>query len=301
MKATEATIKLGIEFCDWGRIGDRYIHPFGRLRAERQRRAVLPFLAAPSRTRRFLPLDEYSLGIMLAEAGRFMQSRNRSFACRIDVSLRLSVRCHRYARFLRQYSEANGVVRTEGQVVEVNHNSATGFVESVKLDRGDTVRPNCSWIVRDFAACSSNSSSRPATRTGASGCPAIGPWRFPAKHGVRCSRSRAPPHARPAGNGGFRCSIGSATAMCTAAISFPTMKQRSPCSSISRAPRSQPLTCSSSRPGAAGFPGTRIVVAIGLSSGFLEPLESTSIHLIQEGITDSSSVPRQGFRSIGRR
>ena len=96
MKATEATIKLGIEFCDWGRIGSRYIHPFGDYGPQRQRRAVLPVLAADrvSSGDYDSALDEYSLGHHPRKMGRFMNSRVRTVRdSRVHVPLRVSVRC----------------------------------------------------------------------------------------------------------------------------------------------------------------------------------------------------------------
>jgi tryptophan halogenase len=115
MKATEATIKLGIEFCDWGRIGDRYIHPFGDFGPNVN---GVPFYQFWLRLRELgdtSRLDDYSLGVMLAEMGRFMTPG--ADPSRVESTFRYAYQfdATRYARFLRKYSEDNGVVRTEAR------------------------------------------------------------------------------------------------------------------------------------------------------------------------------------------
>ena len=139
MKSTEATFKLGIEFCDWGRIGDRYIHPFGDFGPTVNE---IPFyqywlrLQGLGDTSR---LDDYSFPIIAAENCRFRHpspdltkiESTFGYAYQFDASL--------YARFLRRYSEANGVVRTEGKIVDSTLDGETGFVETVTLDSGAVI------------------------------------------------------------------------------------------------------------------------------------------------------------------
>ena len=286
MKATEATFKLGIEFVDWGRLGDRYIHPFGDFGPVVN---GIPFyhfwLRARSlgdRTR----LSEYSFPIMMAEMGRFRHpdadlSRLEStfgYAYQFDAS--------RYARFLRAYSEANGVVRTEGKVVDTRQQAETGFVESVTLDRGETIAADlfvdCTgfrgllieqtlktgyddwsrWLPCNRAVaipCETKGELTPFTRATAreSGWQ----WRIPLQHRV--------------GNGHVYCSDFITDDDATKVL----------LDNLEGAPLASPNKLRFVTGRRRRF-WHKNVVAIGLAAGFLEPLESTSIHLIQEGITE---------------
>lgn len=298
MKATEATFKLGIEFRDWGKIGDRYIHPFGDYGPVVN---GMPFYHYWLRLKSLgdqTRLDEYSYPIIAAEQNRFQHpspdlssvESTFGYAYQFDASL--------YARFLRRYSEAHGVVRTEGKVVETILNPETGHVESVKLDDGTVASADlfvdCSgfrgvlieqalqsgyddwsrWLPcnRAIAVPTENSGPLgPYTRTMArhSGWQ----WRIPLQHRT--------------GNGIVYCSdfisnedaerllldnLDAPTIADTRQLYFTTGRRRS-------------------------F-WNRNVVAIGLSAGFLEPLESTSIHLIQDGITELLQLfPDKSFRA----
>jgi tryptophan 7-halogenase len=286
MKATEATIKLGIEFCDWGRIGDRYIHPFGDYGPNVNGVPFYQFwlrLRALGDTTR---LDEYSLAIMLAEMGRF--TIPATDLSRVESTFRYAYQMDatRYARFLRRYSENNGVVRTEGKVVDATRNAATGFVESVRLDRGESVSADlfvdCSgfrglliekqletgyedwsqWLPCNRAVaipCETRGPLMPFTR--ATARKAGWQWRIPLQHRV--------------GNGHVYCSDfisdDEATEFLLANLEGP--------------PLASPNQLHF-KTGRRRLFWNKNVVAIGLAAGFLEPLESTSIHLIQEGITE---------------
>ncbi len=297
MKATEATFKLGIEFRDWGRIGDRYIHPFGDYGPVVN---GLPFYHYWLRLRSLgdaSRLDEYSYPIMAAQSARFRHpspdlSRIEStfgYAYQFDASL--------YALFLRRYSEANGVARIEGKVVDTTLNAQTGFVESVKLNDGSSVGADlfvdCSgfrgllieqalktgyedwsrWLPCNRAIavpCETRGPLEPFTR--ATARPAGWQWRIPLQHRV--------------GNGHVYCSDfisdGEAERILLDNLEGPPIAE----------PRQLFFTTGRRRQ----F-WNRNVVAIGLSAGFLEPLESTSIHLIQDGITELLQLfPDKNFR-----
>ncbi len=286
MKETEATFKLGIEFCNWGRIGDRYLHPFGDFGPNVNGVPFYHFwlrLRALGDTSR---LDEYSLPVMLAESTRF-KFPDTDYS-KIESTFRYAYQLDagRYARFLRAYSERNGVVRTEGKVVETTLHPETGFVESVKLDRGEVVRADlfvdCSgfrgvlieqalkagyedwscWLPSNSAmavACEGRGPLTPFTRATArkSGWQ----WRIPLQHRV--------------GNGFVYCN------------DFVSDDEVAEVllSNLEGPPLTTPKQLRF-KTGRRRYFWYKNVVAIGLSGGFLEPLESTSIHLIQEGITE---------------
>jgi tryptophan halogenase len=297
MRATEATFKLGIEFCDWGRIGDRYIHPFGDFGPTVNE---LPFyhywLRLKSRGDGSR-LDEYSFPIMAAENGRFRHpspdltkiESTFGYAYQFDASL--------YARFLRRYSEANGVVRTEGKIVGTNLDPETGFVASVTLDSGEVVGADLFIDCSGFrgllieqaleAGYDDWSNWLPCNRAIAVPCETRGPltpftrstartagwqWRIPLQHRV--------------GNGHVYCSDfisdEEAESQLLGNLEGPILAD----------PKKLFFTTGRRR----SF-WNRNVVAIGLSAGFLEPLESTSIHLIQDGITELLTLfPDKSFR-----
>src|SRR5688572_1854797 len=141
VRAVRGTFKLGIQFVDWGRIGDRYVHGFGTIGHEYR---SLPFHQYWAKLRlqgKAHALDDYSLNTAAAPAGKFMSGATDvppgsplaqvAYAYHFDAGL--------YAQFLRRYAEARGVQRIEGEVVDVSLRGTDGFIESVALKSGARV------------------------------------------------------------------------------------------------------------------------------------------------------------------
>jgi tryptophan halogenase len=286
MKETEATFKLGIEFCDWGRPGDRYIHPFGDYG-----RPIdgLPFYQAWLRLRQLgetARIDDYAYPIIAAERARFQRPDGGPDSMATSFGYAYQFDSSRYAQFLRRYAEGNGVIRTEGKVAATQCDPENGFVRSLTLDNGKTATADlfvdCSGfrgvLIEQVLGTGYDDWSHwlPCNRAVAVPCEARGPltpltrttareagwqWRIPLQHRV--------------GNGQVYCSSflsdDEATTQLMANLEGPALA----------APKQLFFTTGRRRK----F-WNRNVVAIGLSAGFLEPLESTSIHLIQEGITE---------------
>lgn len=284
MARTRATFKLGIEFCNWGRIGDSYIHPFGAFGDSIGGTAFHHHWARLHRAGLAQPIEAYSLPVAAARAGRFAHpspdpeafESTYSYAYQFDAGL--------YAAFLRDYAEARGVRRIEGRIDQVSRQGETGFVEAVTLANGTRLEADlfidCSgfrglliegalaagyedwshWLPCDRAValpCAANGPLTPYTRATAREAGWI--WRIPLQHRV--------------GNGHVYCSSYTDDEAALAALTGQL--------------ESEPLA----KPNFLRFTtGKRRrqwshnVVAIGLSAGFLEPLESTSIHLIQLAI-----------------
>ena len=285
VRRTCATFKLGIEFVDWGRIGERYIHPFGSYGQEMEGLHFHQFWYRQAQMGGALPLDRYSIGVGAARAGKFQRPDHSrpgsplagiSYAFQFDAAL--------YARYLRERAEAAGVERIEGRIVDVALNGANGHVDHVLLEDGRKVAGDlfidCSgfrglliegalkagyddwseWLPCDRAVarpCARIGDPTPYTRATAT---SVG-WRW-----------RIPLQSRT-GNGHVYCSDyiddDAALAMLDASLDGEPLA----------GPNFLRFTA-----GVRRKAWDRNVVALGLASGFLEPLESTSIHLIQSGI-----------------
>jgi len=284
MARTQATFKLGIEFCNWGRKGDAYIHPFGAFGEDL---AGVPFhqhWVRAHRSGRAGPIGDWSLPILAARAGRFAHPdedpasplSTYSYAYQFDATL--------YAAYLRSFAEARDVVRSEGRVVDVALNGESGFVESVTMQNGERVEADLFVDCSGFrgllieqaleAGYESWAHWLPCDRAWAVPCPTAGPltpytratahaagwfWRIPLQHRV--------------GNGhvyasAFTSDEGARDALLDQLEAEPAAE-----------PRQLRFV-----PGKRRKQWSKNVVSIGLASGFLEPLESTSIHLIQLAI-----------------
>ncbi len=284
---SKASFKLGIEFVNWGADGERYIHGFGKI--GRDMLWLHPhqlWLAAKARVpEKVLSFDHYSINCVACHKNKFAfpDTRNRNspvadmeYAYHFDASL--------FARYLRSECETRGVKRVEGRINEVIQNPETGFVEKVRLTDGREVEGDlfvdCSgmralligdalgigydnwnkWLLCDRAQavpCASVSPITPYTRSTAK--KAGWQWRIPLQHRI--------------GNGYV--------------YSSDLISDEEVAESLLRDLDGEAMA----DPRPVRFaPGRRLksweknVIAIGLSSGFLEPLESTSIHLIQTGI-----------------
>ena len=129
VRMTQATFKLGIEFVNWGRVGERYIHPFGPYGTNMEGLHFHHFWLRYAQSGKAPPIDDYNLQILAARAGKFQRPEPNlpgsplqtiSYAFHFDASL--------YARFLRDYATSRGVVRTEGKITRVQQHAETGKV-----------------------------------------------------------------------------------------------------------------------------------------------------------------------------
>jgi tryptophan halogenase len=299
LRETQGTFKLGIEFVDWTFLGDRYMHGFGRFRQDIQ---LTTFEQVWQKMRRLGRADElaaYSITKAAAYAGRFDRPHfdlpdsplaDIAYAFHFDASL--------YARYLRRYAEKRGVKRIEGRVVQVVRHPETGDLATLVLASGERVDGeffvDCSgfrgrlieeefkagyddwthWLPCDRAVAVPCASTRPLLPYTRSTARSAGwQWRIPLQHRI--------------GNGyvfsSRHVSEDEATATLLANLDGEALAS----------PRLLKFVT-----GVRRRAWHRNCVAIGLSSGFLEPLESTSIHLIQSSIARllnffPSSVPSE--------
>lgn len=299
LRETQGTFKLGIEFVDWGRIGDRYIHPFGVFGAPMN---AIPFHQYWLKLRqlgRAADLQEFSLACLAAPEGKFTRPVDLPKSPLAQIAYAYQFDANLYARYLRNYAEARGVQRTEGKITDVQLRPDDGFVKSVTLESGESLEADlfidCSGfrglLIEEALATGYEDWSHllPCDRAIAIPSRSVGPplpytrataqragwqWRIPLQHRV--------------GNGHVYCSeyLSDDEAR---SILLENMDGES-----------------IADPRLLKFNGGRRkkfwnknVVAIGLSSGFLEPLESTSIYLIQSAISKLIGLfPSRNFDQI---
>jgi tryptophan 7-halogenase len=296
VRATQGSFKLGIEFADWLEPGHRYIHAFGQVGRPL---GLIPFYQYWLRHHQqggASSLWDHAPSALAAATNRFARLQETPGALPSGVAYAYHFDAGLYARFLRKFAEARGVVRTEGQVVDVELATETGFVDSIKLASGETVGGDlfidCSgfrgllieqalgsgyddwsnYLPCDRALAVPCASSRPLTPyTRSTALEAGWQWRIPLQHRT--------------GNGYVYCSdfVGDADATETLLSNLD--------GDALAEPRQLRFVTGKRRQ-----VWKKNVVALGLSSGFLEPLESTSIHLIQSGIAKLLNFfPTAGF------
>jgi tryptophan halogenase len=285
VQRTNATFKLGIEFVNWGRIGDRYIHPFGVYGQEMEGLHFHHFWLRHARSQEARPLDDYSIGVLAARAAKFQRpdlARKESplstiaYAFQFDASL--------YAAFLRQLSESRGVQRIEGRITSVDQHGETGHVEAVRLESGERMAGDLFIDCSGFrgllieqtlqSGFEDWSAYLPCDRAVARACRKVGdPLPLTRSTAKQAGWQWRIPLQSRTGNGHVYCSE-----YLSDEAALESLNQ-----DLDGEPLSEPNFLRF-RAGVRRKPWIKNVVSLGLASGFLEPLESTSIHLVQSGI-----------------
>jgi tryptophan 7-halogenase len=285
MRRTQATFKLGIEFVDWWREGHSYMHGFGRFGQDLGTVTFDQYWQKLYQQGRAPDLERYSINRMASQHAKFMRAATNMtnsplgeivHAFHFDAGL--------YAKYLRTVAEAAGVLRTEGKIVDVRQRPEDGFIDAIVLANGESIGGDlfidCSgfcgllieqalhtgyddwthWLPCDRAVavpCESAGELLPYTR--ATARRAGWQWRIPLQHRT--------------GNGHVYCSRymseDEATAILLANLDGRPIAEPRPLRFVTGKRRKL---------------WNKNCVAVGLASGFMEPLESTSIHLIQSTI-----------------
>ncbi len=285
VRETNASFKLGIEFVDWGKRDHRYFHPFGTHGRNFDYVPLHQYWLRAREQGETAPIDDWSMAWNIARQGRFARPipdarsvlSTYEYAYHFDAGL--------YARYLRGYAEDKGVTRVEGKIGDVSLNGESGFVESVTMEDGRTFGADlfidCSgfrglliegalktgyedwthWLPCDRAVampCENAGEPTPYTRSTAR--EAGWQWRIPLQHRT--------------GNGYVYCSQflddDKAAELLASRLDGKALGDPRPLRFVT---------------GRRKQHWVKNVIAVGLSSGFLEPLESTSIHLIQANIS----------------
>jgi tryptophan 7-halogenase len=296
IRATQASFKLGIEFVDWTRLGHAYMHPFGFYGVQMSGIYFHHFWLRHHSQGGTIPYDAFCSNIIAARAGKFGRAPANdrlpvpalAYAYHFDAGL--------YAAYLRKFSEALGVIRHEGRIVDVQLRGEDGFIESIKLADGRIIAGDlfidCSgfrgllieqtlksgyedwseYLPCDRAMavpCERIAATTPYTRSTAR--EAGWQWRIPLQHRT--------------GNGYVYCSEflsdDEAASLLSARLDGKALNTPRPLRFVTgRRKEIWKKNC----------------VALGLASGFLEPLESTSIHLVLASIARLLFMfPGEGF------
>lgn len=285
IRATQASFKLGIEFVNWGRLGDRYIHTFGDAGLNLANLHFHHYWLRARAEGSAASLWDYSLHHKVAYANKFGRLDRIGNSSMTGLAYAFHFDAGLYASFLRKFAEAGGVTRIEGKIEKVSLDGGSGFIKSVSIDRGDMIEGDlfidCSgfrglligealgvgyrdwskWLPCNRAlavACERADPLLPYTRSTARD--AGWQWRIPLQHRT--------------GNGHVFCD------------SFTTEEaaQRTLVDNLDGKMIGEPRPLSFTTGRRETF-WHKNCVSIGLASGFLEPLESTSIHLIQSNIS----------------
>jgi tryptophan halogenase len=283
VRATQATFKLAIEFRDWHALGDRFLHPFGFYGVGVDQSLFQAYWLGARARGEATPLEEWSMSGQAARLGRFGRPApplspalsQLSYAYHFDASL--------YARYLRAYAEGRGVRRVEGRIVDAVLDER-GRIDSLRLADGGVIGGDffidCSgfnslllartlktefldwshWLPCDRAAavqCERTDELSPYTRSTAR--EAGWQWRIPLQHRI--------------GNGYVYCSgdVSDDEAQTRLLEHLEGEAIGAPRLLRFKAGRRKEVWAAN-------------CLGLGLAAGFLEPLESTSIHFVQTGL-----------------
>lgn len=283
MLKTQATFKLGIQFVNWACVGGAYFHGFGDIGKDINALRFYQYWLKLSQQGLVGDLDDYKITSVAAAHGKFMRPIDRPNSPLSEIVYAFHFDAVLYARYLREYSESLGVNRIEGKVVSTRLRD-TGFIDAVILDSGMSITADlfidCSgfrgllieealktgyddwshWLPCDRAwAVATENINDPLPYTRATAHSAGWQWRIPLQHRtgnghVFSSRFMSEDEAR--------------------SILLANIEGR-----LRGEPRLLKFTT-----GKRKKVWNKNCIAIGLASGFMEPLESTSIYLVQSAL-----------------
>ena len=285
LKATNGTFKLGIEFSDWGKLGDKYFHPFGNHGADMNGIDFHQYWLHTKQAGNTQSFEEYSMCSVAAKSMKFALPNDNPQSLLSQIGYAYHFDATAYALFLRNYAEKRGVIRIEGRIEQVLLNEKTENNSTLVMQNNERVEGDfffdCTgfkskllgqtlgvsfhdwskWLPCNSAqAVASERQGELLPYTKSIAKAAGWQWRIPTQHRT--------------GNGHIYSTDfmddQQATDILMQGLDAPALSD----------PRTIKFTT-----GCRDKFWHKNCVAIGLASGFLEPLESTSIFLIQQGIS----------------
>ncbi|MEQ1726234.1 MAG: tryptophan halogenase family protein [Sphingopyxis sp.] len=285
MRDTQGTYKLGIQFTDWLRKGESYIHGFGVIGQDLEWLRCHHYWLKLNQLGKASDFTNYSINTAACATNKFMRAQPNmaesplghiAHAYHFDAGL--------YAKFLRGYAEDRGVERTEGKVIDVALDGEDGFIKSVTLEKGEVIEADffvdCTgfralligdalktdyidwghWLPCDRALampCARSDNFTPYTRSTAHS--AGWQWRIPLQHRTGNGHVYSSAHmSDDEAETILRANLDGEVLGDPLKVRFTTGKRRKV--------------------------WNKNCVAVGLAAGFVEPLESTALFLIQSSV-----------------
>lgn len=299
LKSCKGTFMLGTQFKDWGEVGEKYLHAYGALGRNVGFIHFYQYWLRSQKEGNQTDIWSYSKNAQAAMMGKFSRQSSGDGATQPDLSYAFHFDAKLYAAFLRDFCEKAGVERIEGKVVDTNLRAKDGFIESVVMENGDVIEGDMFIDCTGFKAVLIEGALKtgyenwnqwlpcnkgvivPSENTGplppyteATAQSAGWQWRIPLQHRT--------------GNGHIYCS--------------ELMSDDEAAAILNKNLKGKPLSDPTSIKFTTGRRNkfwNKNCLAIGWSASFLEPLESTSVHLIQSGIVKLISLfPDKGFSQI---
>jgi tryptophan 7-halogenase len=299
VRRTKGSFKLGIQFVDWAKKGQSYFHPFGKYGLDMEGVSFHAYWLRLYQQGLAPWIDEFSIESKAALEGKFMRPIDAGNSPLSQIAYAFHFDAGLYALFLREYAEKAGVIRKEGKVTKVNQKSDNGFIESVEMEDGSKVAADffidCSGfhglLIEQTMKAGYTDWSKYLPCNRAMAVPCVGgeeitpytrstareagwQWRIPLQHRT--------------GNGYVYCSD---------FISDDDARETL-LANLDGEPLAEPRIIRFTT-GHRNKYWMKNCVAIGLSSGFMEPLESTSIWMIQTGIARLLTMfPAKNFAPV---
>jgi tryptophan halogenase len=299
--ATQGSFKLGIEFVNWTEVGERYFHPFGTHGHDLEGVHFHQLYLRERQRRVMQDVSAWSMSAVAAQHGRFGRPgadaqfplNQLNYAFHFDASL--------YGKYLRGYAERGGVRRVEGKIVGVAQRPEDGFVTSVTLDGGQQVEGDLFIDCSGFRGLLIEQALKTGYEDWSHWLPADRAIALPTTYqGQPDPFTRATAHAK-----GWQWRIPLQSRMGNGIVySSRFMDDDEALATLQANLEGTPLA----DPRRLAFTTGRRklawnanVVSMGLASGFIEPLESTSIHFVQSGIARLIALfPDRRFNPVER-
>ncbi len=298
---TKGSFKLGIEFDGWLREGETYLHPFGAYGQDINGVKFHHFWLKLQQQGFAVPINEFNMSAVAARHFRFAKPNGNAASAESALDYAYHFDAGLYARFLREYAEQRGVVRHEGKIARVEQRDSDGYISALVMEDGAQIDGelfiDCTgfrallieqtlksgyedwsyWLPCNRAMAVPTARTEPLLPYTRSTARKTGwQWRIPLQHRT--------------GNGLVYCSDyltdDDAASILTGNLDAEMLADPRPLRFVT---------------GRRKLAWNKNCVALGLSGGFLEPLESTSIHLIQAGISKLLALfPDKNFNARER-
>lgn len=283
VKHTHGSYKLGIEFVNWGEQGNRYFHPFGNYGRQFDIVNVHQHWLAAEQNGTAQPFEEYCMAWHMAKNNKFTHPATDPRSVMSTYEYAYHFDAGAYAQFLRKYSEERGVRRVEGKIAHVDLDPINGHVSQVRLENDQAFSGELFIDCSGFRGLLIEEALATGYIDMSEYLPCNRAWAVPSELTQFTPYTRSTAHSA-----GWQWRIplqtrlGNGHVFCNEYISEEDALQTL-LANLDGAALAEPRLLKFLTGRRNKF-WNKNVIAIGLSSGFLEPLESTSIHLIQAGI-----------------